>query len=97
MLSIFEVNNKYTRTTNGVSIANFEHILQFVLVLLLLNLNKYSKIIASDNKVVFNNCEKYIVLLAGKIFVELHVFIFIHKHSQKLTSYLFQNYAALFF
>ena len=72
-------------------------VLQFILLLLLLNSNKYSKILVSDNKVVFNNCEKYLVLLAGKMFVELHVFIFIHKGSQKLTPYLFQNYAALFF
>ena len=48
-----------------------------------------------DN-VTFNNCEKYLVLLAGKIFVELHFFIFIRKHSQELTPYFFQNYAALF-
>ena len=97
MSNMFKVNSKYTRTTSGVFILNFEHILQFILLLLLLNLNKYSKTLASGNKVVFNNCEKYLVLLAGKIFVELHVFIFIHKHSKKLTPYLFQNYAALFF
>ena len=94
---MFKVNNKYTRTTSGVSNVNFEHILQFILLLLLLNSSKYSKTLVSDNKVVFNNCEKYLVLLTGKVFVELHVFIFIHKHSQKLTPYLFPNYAALVF
>ena len=72
MSNMLEVNNKYNRTT-GVSIVNFEHVLQFILLLLLLNSNKYSKTLVSD-KVVFSNCEKYIVLLAGKIF-ELRVFI----------------------
>ena len=95
--NMLKVNNKYTRSTSGVSIVSFEHILQFILQLLLLNSNKYSKTLVSDNKVVFNNCYKYLVLLAGRIFVELHVLIFIHKHSLKLTPYLFQNYAVLFF
>ena len=72
MSNMLEVKNKYTRTT-GVSIVNFEHILQFILLLLLLNSNKYSKTLVLD-KFVFSNCEKYIVLLAGKIF-ELRVFI----------------------
>ena len=40
MPNMFEVNNKYTRTTTGVSVVNFEHILQFILLLLLLNSNK---------------------------------------------------------
>ena len=93
---MFKVNNKCTRTTSGVSIVNFEHVLKFNLLLLPLNWNKYSKTLVSDNKVVFNNCEKYLVLLPGKIFVELRVIIFIHKHSQKLTPYLFQKYAAFF-
>ena len=74
MSNMFEVNNKYTRTTTGVSIVNLEHIFQCILLLLLLNSNKYCKTLVSD-KVGFNNCEKHIVLLAGKIFVELHVFI----------------------
>ena len=77
MWNMFEVNNKYTRTTSCVSIVNLEHILQFILLLLLLNSNKYSKTLVSDNKVVFNNCQKYIVLLLWKFF-ELHVFIFKH-------------------
>ena len=74
MPNILEVNNKYTRLTTGVSIVNFEHILQFILLLLLLNSNKYSKTLVSD-KVDFNNCEKCIFLLAGKIFIELHLLI----------------------
>ena len=53
---------------------NFEQILQFILLLLLLNSNKYFKALVSDN-VVFINCEKYIVLLAGEILIELHVFL----------------------
>ena len=75
MSNMFKVNNKYTKTTTGVSLVNFKHILQFILLLLLLNSNKYSKTLVS-NKVVFNNCEKYIVLLAGKIFIEQYGFIF---------------------
>ena len=55
MSNMLEVKNKYTRTT-GVSIVNFEHILQFILLLLLLNSNKYSKTLVLD-KVVFSNCE----------------------------------------
>ena len=64
--NMFEVNNKYTRTTTGVSVVNFEHILEFILLLLLLNSSKYSKTLGSDNKNVFSNCEKYMVLLARK-------------------------------
>ena len=37
---MFKVNNKDTRTTSGTSIVNFEHILHFILLLILLNLNK---------------------------------------------------------
>ena len=37
---MFKVNNKYTRTTPGVFIVNFEHISQLVLVFLLLTLNR---------------------------------------------------------
>ena len=67
MSNIFKVYNKETRTTFCASIVNSEHILQFILLLLLLNSNKYSETIASDNKFVFNNCEKYIVPKAEKI------------------------------
>ena len=64
---MFKVNNKDTRTTSGASVVNVEHILHFILLLLFLNFSKYSKSLVSDNKFVFNNCEKYIVLSAGKI------------------------------
>ena len=37
------VNNTDTRTTSGASIVNFEHILLFILQLMLLNLNKSNK------------------------------------------------------
>ena len=60
MSNMFKVNNKDTRTTSGASIVNFEHILQFILLV-------HSKTTVSDNNFFFNNCEKYIVLLAGKI------------------------------
>ena len=36
---IFKVNNKDTRMTSGACIVNFEHVLSFIL-LILLNLNK---------------------------------------------------------
>ena len=36
---IFKVNNKDTRMMSGASIVNFEHVLSFIL-LILLNLNK---------------------------------------------------------
>ena len=39
--SIFTVNNKDTRTTCGTSIVNFKHIFHFILLLSLLNSNKY--------------------------------------------------------
>ena len=38
---MFKVNNKYTRTTTGVFIANLEHILHLVLVFLLWTLGMY--------------------------------------------------------
>ena len=40
MSNIFKVNNKDTRLTADVSIAYFEHILHFIPLLILLNLNK---------------------------------------------------------
>ena len=40
VLNIFKVDNKYTKTISSASIVNFEHISQFILLLLLLNLNK---------------------------------------------------------
>ena len=40
MCQIFKVNNKDTRTTSGTYIVNSEHISHFILILLLLNLNK---------------------------------------------------------
>ena len=40
MSDIFKVNSKDTRTTSGASSVNFEHILHFILLLILLNLNK---------------------------------------------------------
>ena len=39
MANIFKVNNKDTRTMSGASLVNFEHILHFILLSLLLNLN----------------------------------------------------------
>ena len=40
MSNIFKVNNKDTRTTSDTFIAKFEHISHFILLLILLNLNK---------------------------------------------------------
>ena len=37
---MFKVNNKLTNMTSGASIVNFEHVLRFILQLLLLNSNK---------------------------------------------------------
>ena len=39
MANIFKVNNNDTRTMSGASLVNFEHILHFILLSLLLNLN----------------------------------------------------------
>ena len=39
MANIFKVNNKDTRTMSGASLVNSEHILHFILLSLLLNLN----------------------------------------------------------
>ena len=39
MANIFKVNNKDTKTMSGASLVNFEHILHFILLSLLLNLN----------------------------------------------------------
>ena len=75
---MFKVNNKDTRTTSGVNIVNFEHIFKFILLSLLLNSYKYSETLVSDSKFVFNNCEKYIVLSAGKILLG-YMFYFIMK------------------
>ena len=94
MSNMFEVNNKYARTTTDVSIVNFEYILQFILLLLLLNSNKYSKTLVSD-KTVFNNCEKYIVLPARKIFVELR-FPLIQVKS-KINPLFVSNLSCLYF
>ena len=76
---MFKVNNKETRTTSGDSVSNLEQTLQFILLLLLLNLNKYSKIIDSGNKFVFNNCEKMHCPIGWENFAGLHVFILIHQ------------------
>ena len=38
--NIFKVNYKDTKMTSGVSIVNFEHILHFVLLLILVNSSK---------------------------------------------------------
>ena len=38
--NIFKVNNKGSRTTSDAPIVNLEHISRFVLLLILLNLNK---------------------------------------------------------
>ena len=57
--------NKDTRATPVTSIVNFEHISPFILLLLLLN-SVWENIVL-DNKFVFSNCEKYIVLWAGKV------------------------------
>ena len=60
---IFNVNNKDTRMT-AASIVNFEHILHFILLILLLTLNKCWLCLWIY---IFSNSEKYIVLWAGKI------------------------------
>ena len=65
MSNIFRVNLKDTRTTSGASIVNFEHILHFIV-----NIAKFEQksagwaqeMVVSDNKFVFTNCLKYIVL-----------------------------------
>ena len=58
---------KDTGASSCASIVNFEYNLQFILLLLLLNSNKYSKTLASDNKFPFNIYEKKIAQAAGKI------------------------------
>ena len=63
--NIFKVNNKDTRTMPATSIVNFEHILVFILLLLLLNL--VWEDIVSNNKFVFSKCEKCVILWAGKV------------------------------
>ena len=63
--NIFKVSNKDTRTTPVTSTVNFEHILLFILLLLLLN--SVWEDIVSNNKFAFSKCEKYVVLWAGKV------------------------------
>ena len=55
--------------TPSTSIANFEHMPHFVLLLLLLSLNKCMLVESevSNNEFVLSNCEKYIGLWAGDI------------------------------
>ena len=55
-------------------IVNFEHISYIILQLILLNSNKKNDVwdwesVVSDSKFVSNNCEKYIDLRAGNIFL----------------------------
>ena len=64
---MFKINSKDTRATSGACIVNFNHILQFILPLLLLNQNKCYETLISDSKFVFNNFDKCIILSAGKI------------------------------
>ena len=67
---IFKVNNNDIRTMSGASFVDFEHISHlFYCYYSWIRKNKCSGIwetIAADNKFVFSNCEKYIVLHAGK-------------------------------
>ena len=53
LFKVFKVNNKDTRMGSGASVVDYEHILQFILMLLL-NSNKKmlvgsGKLIVSDN------------------------------------------------
>ena len=77
----FKVNSKNTKTTSGASIVKFEQILHCILLFILLNSNKKCWLGLRNSsfrqKIVFSNCEKYIVLWAKKI-CWLYVFIFIH-------------------
>ena len=69
MPNIFEVNSKNTRATSGASIVNFEHILNCILVAEFQQKNAgwAWESVVSDKKIVFSNCEKYIVLWARKV------------------------------
>ena len=54
----FKVNSQETRTMSGAAVVNFEHILHFILLLILLN--KLMQVgTVSGNHCVFSNCEKY--------------------------------------
>ena len=77
MSNIFKVNNKDTRMMPVTSIVNFEHISLFILLLLLLNL--VWEDIVLDNKFVFCNCEKYVVLWAGKVCWATHFHLYSPK------------------
>ena len=69
MSNIFKVSNKDTRTTSGTSIVNFKHISHFILLLILLNMNKcwLGLINGRFRQCVFSNIEEYIVLSGGEI------------------------------
>ena len=62
---IYSKLTKDTRTTSSASFVNFEHILQFILLLILLNLNKQMLVGPEEwwfQTIFFSNFEKYISL-----------------------------------
>ena len=83
MSNTFKVNNKDTIMTSGACTVNFQQILDFVLLLLLLNLNKQMPLEPEQPiKLVFSNCEKYIVLWAVEICWDT-LFLFIQRKVAK--------------
>ena len=81
MSNIFKVNNKDTRTTSDVSIVNFEHVLRYLLLLILLNLNKNMLVGPEERQfqtinLFFSNFEKYIVLWERKICRAINFYLY---------------------
>ena len=81
MSNIFKVNNKDTRTTSDVSIVNFEHVLRYLLLLILLNLNKNMLVGPEERQfqtinLFFSNFEKYIVLWERKICCAINFYLY---------------------
>ena len=81
MSNIFKVNNKDIRTTSGVSIVNFEHVLHYILLSILLNSNKYMLLGPEERQfqtinLFFSNFEKYIVLWEGKICRAINFYLY---------------------
>ena len=80
------INNKDTRTTFGASIVNSEHILHFILLLILSNSDK--KVLVGSQKRLFQKINLFSLTVRNILSYELeklrlYVFIFIQKIVKK--------------
>ena len=77
----FKVNSQETRTMSGAAVVNFEHILHFILLLILLN--KLMQVGPEKRQfqaiIVFSVTVRNILSNGLEKFVMVYVFIFIHS------------------